>query len=84
MAHLETSTLDGEKHLKPRTALFETLSAVQIELLPEQEVKSLKASKKYLHSVKSVAVDLEAQISVQHPQPSIYKFEGFITINPKS
>lgn len=83
VAHLETSTLDGEKHLKPRTALYETQTAVQIELLPEQEVKSLKASQKYLHGIKSVKVDLEALVSVQQPQASIYKFEGFITLNPK-
>ena len=65
VAHLETSTLDGEKHLKPRTALHETLTATKIELLPEEEIKALKASKKYLHSIKNIKVQLEAQISVQ-------------------
>jgi magnesium-transporting ATPase (P-type) len=83
VAHLETSTLDGEKHLKPRTALHETLNSVQIELLPDQEIKSLKSSKKYVHGIQSIKVELEALVSVQQPQPSIYKFEGFVTLNPK-
>jgi magnesium-transporting ATPase (P-type) len=36
---LETSTLDGEKHLKPRLADKQTQSAIQITLLDKKIVK---------------------------------------------
>lgn len=64
---METSTLDGEKNLKPRSSLKETIATVQnkIEWVGDD-----------LEGV--IDVDLEIKVSVQQPNPSLYNFEGFV------
>lgn len=64
---METSTLDGEKNLKPRSCLKETLASVmnKIEWVGE-EMKGV------------IDIDLEIKISAQQPNPSLYNFEGFV------
>lgn len=74
VAYLETSTLDGEKHLKPRTALTETLTSVKLEMLSDQEIQTQIAQKTYTHSIRNISVSLDALVAVQKPHPSIYKF----------
>ena len=68
-AFMETSTLDGEKHLKPRYSLEETLNLVQAEIQGfEPEFKG------------KIKANIEARISVEQPNPSLYKFEGFMNV----
>jgi magnesium-transporting ATPase (P-type) len=64
---METSTLDGEKNLKPRACLKETLASVQNNLeWVGEEMQGV------------IDTDLELRLSVQQPNPSLYNFEGFI------
>ena len=65
---METSTLDGEKNLKPRSCLKETLASVmnKIEWIGD-EMKGV------------IDIDLEIKLSLQQPNPSLYNFEGFIS-----
>jgi phospholipid-transporting ATPase len=68
MGFMETSTLDGEKNLKPRSCLKETLASVmnKIEWIGD-EMKGV------------IDIDLEIKLSLQQPNPSLYNFEGFIS-----
>lgn len=70
---METSTLDGEKNLKPRYSLKETYQEASISL-----VKRKKQGKNEMPYTGSFDVNMNLHISVQHPDPSLYKFEGFI------
>lgn len=79
VAYLETSTLDGEKHLKPRLAPKETQLTSGLELLEDNIVKDMKKNKSFKHNISAVKVDLEAEFYIQRPQASIYKFEGYFT-----
>lgn len=67
VSFLETSTLDGEKHLKPRTCLKETLASV------------VQNNETY-HDESSQGIDMDVELvaSVQKPSPSLYHFEGFV------
>lgn len=64
---METSTLDGEKNLKPRSSLKETIATIhnKIEWVGD-EMKG------------KIDIDLEMNVSVKQPNPSLYNFEGFI------
>lgn len=70
--YLETSTLDGEKHLKPRFSPKETVKCVKGEVDFGEETKKKKKR------VGKCAVDLKMELSVQTPSASLYKFQGFI------
>lgn len=71
-AYLETSTLDGEKHLKPRHAPKETQKCVKgsVDFGVQKKRKGKRRGK--------CSVDLKLEISIQNPTPSLYKFQGFI------
>ena len=64
---METSTLDGEKHLKPRVCLKETLASVGV-------------NNETYHDETSQGIDMDIELiaSVQKPSPSLYHFEGFV------
>lgn len=72
VAYLETSTLDGEKHLKPRYSPKETLRCVKGEVDFGEEKKKKKKR------LGKCSVDLKLELSVQTPSSSLYKFQGFI------
>lgn len=74
VAYLETSTLDGEKHLKPRNCPKETLKCVKGELdFGDQSVNKKKR-------IGNCLVDLKMEMSIQTPSSSLYKFQGFIDL----
>lgn len=54
VAHLETSTLDGEKYLKPRLAPKETQECVSLVMFSEEKVSQMKKDKTFKHPVKSL------------------------------
>lgn len=64
---METSTLDGEKNLKPRTSLKETLASInnKIEWIGDEMQGTID-------------IDLEMEINVQQPTQSLYNFDGNI------
>lgn len=64
---METSTLDGEKNLKPRVSLKETLTSVNNKI--EWVGDELRGQ---------IDIDLEMEINVQQPTPSLYNFDGNI------
>ena len=68
-AFMETSTLDGEKHLKPRYSLEDTLNLVQGNITQIEPV--FKGS---------IKINIEARISVEQPNSSLYKFQGFMDL----
>jgi phospholipid-transporting ATPase len=64
---METSTLDGEKNLKPRRSLKETIATIRNKIeWTEEELKG------------EIDINLEMKVSVKQPSPSLYNFEGFI------
>jgi magnesium-transporting ATPase (P-type) len=67
LGFMETSTLDGEKNLKPRNSLKETIASVQNKL----EWTGDKMSG-------IIDIDMELKLSVQQPNPSLYNFEGYV------
>lgn len=76
---METSTLDGEKNLKPRFSLKETYQNATIE--------NLKKKKKNKNEVKyegDFDLNFCLKINVQHPNPSLYKFQGHIFQSDKA
>lgn len=70
---METSTLDGEKNLKPRYSLAETYQEAAISL-----VKKKSKGRNEMPYGGNFDINMNLHISVQHPDPSLYKFEGFI------
>lgn len=65
---METSTLDGEKHLKQR----ESLELIRSKIKVADSTDSLGQQKF------NVSMDLNLRLFVQHPNPSLYNFEGFV------
>lgn len=72
---METSTLDGEKNLKPRYSLKETYDSVDITL--EKKLKS-QLKKNEIPYKGNFSVDYHLKLNVQQPSPSLYQFEGYI------
>lgn len=64
---METSTLDGEKHLKPRYSLKETMSRVAGDF----EINKGKVNS-------FLKLNMDMNVYVPDPTPSLYNFEGFI------
>jgi magnesium-transporting ATPase (P-type) len=72
VAYLETSTLDGEKHLKPRDSPKETQGCVK------ETVDFGKPTKKKFRRIGSTALDLNLVLRAQTPNPSLYNFQGYL------
>lgn len=71
---METSTLDGEKHLKQRESLESIRKKLKVTQLPDNS-----GNTGYM-----LTMDLNLKLFVQHPNPSLYNFEGFVEFQEKS
>lgn len=74
-AFIETSTLDGEKHLKPRESLAALRKKIKIH---PSEKQTSSDPPEY-----GIDLDLYFDLKVQHPNPSLYNFEGYIQLKDK-
>lgn len=74
-ANMETSTLDGEKHLKQR----ESLEVIRKNVKVTESLGGVGDWK----SKFTLSMDLDLKLFVQHPNPSLYNFEGYMELNGK-
>ena len=77
-AFIETSTLDGEKHLKPRESLASIRSNIKVTECDQEAHNSKKKG------VYGVDMNLYFDLNIQHPNPSLYNFEGYIQHHHKA
>ena len=69
ISYIDTSTLDGEKHLKPREVLKETFNCIN--------VKPTSSSKR---SRKDFEIDIRVELHIEEPTISLYRFEGYLYV----
>ena len=71
---METSTLDGEKHLKQRESLESIRSKLKVTDALDQNG----------NSTFTLSMDMNFKLFVQHPNASLYNFEGFVDFSDNS
>ena len=84
-AYIDTSTLDGEKHLKPRFCCKETIHCLDSRTFRLEEQKlALRILEGGENQTLCLPLDIQASVHLPPPSSSLHNFEGSLTIQDYS